>query len=205
MEDIEDSDPWAGPQLRVAIARALLADSNPLTPRELQPIVGSHQSNIKKEADRMVSAGLAVRADRAGEPGARGPKAEAYGFSCEQRAQASQALPPRPARPGVLLAGQEVLAARADSGHIVDLLGALAEARSAAQASWMALVGDEILVVFDGPQASRPAIELLAVLNTARVPGRRATVARAGSADEWVRDAHQAVDEVRAAQARRRG
>jgi hypothetical protein len=199
----EDSG-WTSSDLRIAIGRALLASREAMTAADLAAVVSSHQSNIKKEAERMAFAGLIQPgARRQKSASKRGPKPEAFGMSSAQRQRASRDLAAY-IPPGVLQQGQEIVRASAGPGHAVDLFGALTDAEATVKASWVALVGDDLFVAYSGPSAAKPAVELQAVLEAANVPSRRATVARVAPAHEWVRDGREVVRAVDRAQASRR-
>ncbi|HEV2944739.1 MAG TPA: hypothetical protein VGX26_06475 [Solirubrobacteraceae bacterium] len=174
-----------------------------MTAAELASVVSVHQSNVKKEADRLVLDGLLMRVPAPHVGSRRGRKPKAYAFTLEQRAVAGCDLPTRSTAPGVLVRGQEVLVASAESEHVADLLDVLVDAQAAAEVSWIALLGEEILVAFDGPRAARPATELLAVLDAASIPGHRATVAHIGPIDEWTRDGLKVASETARARHRR--
>jgi hypothetical protein len=202
-ETAEDSG-WTASELRIAIGRALLASHVTMTAADLAAVVSVHQSNIKKEAERMALAGLIERgARRQTSPSQRGPKPEAFGMSPAQRQRASRDLTAY-VPPGVLRQGQEVVRASAGPGHAIDLLGALTDAEATVKASWVALIGDDLFVAYSGPSAAKPAVELQAVLEAANVPSRRATVARVAPAHEWVRDGREVARAVDRTQASRR-
>src|SRR5580693_6284920 len=98
---------WTASELRIAIGRALLASHVTMTAADLETVASSHQSNIKKEAERMALAGLIQRgAHRQASPSKRGPKPEAFGMSPAQRQRASRDLTAY-VPPGVLRQGQE--------------------------------------------------------------------------------------------------
>jgi hypothetical protein len=178
---------WAATGLRIAIGRALLASPTPLSAADLELLVSTHQSNIKREAGRMASAGLISRGIRRAAPHKRGPKPEAFELSPAQRQRASRELS-FVAPAGLLQQGQEVVTASIGQGHTVDLLETLREAEATARAAWVAMLGDELLVAYSGAGAAEPALELQAVLEAADIPSRRATVARVAPGHEWTRD-----------------
>jgi hypothetical protein len=184
---------WLASELRIAIGRALLASSGPLTSAELEPYVSAHQSNVKKEAERMASAGLirgGIRRPRSA--GKRGPQPESFGLSPEQRNRATSDLG-RGAPPGLLQRGQEIVAVSTSPGQTVDLLQALNNAEATARATWVAMLGEDLLVAYSGPDAAGPAFELQAVLEAADIPSRRTTVARLLSGADWAREGRKLV------------
>jgi hypothetical protein len=183
----DDDDSWAAPPLRVAIGRALLESDAPMSASELGPVVLSHQSNVKKEAGRMADAGLITCTEAAAQTKRRGPSAVAFALTLEQRQRAARELPPRPIVPGLLTYGQEVLFASTEAEHIGDLMRVLREGRDAAAASWIALLGDEMLVAFEH-RDSDAALGLFVRLASEHVPVRRAVVSRTGLTDDWMRE-----------------
>lgn len=199
---------WSAPSLRALIGRELLKADRPRTAKELEGPLQSHQSNIKKEADRMASLGLISAANdppRERMGGGRPPKT-AYFLGPDQRAAASRELTPLPllsSSAGRLRRGQEIVVAQADREHIADLMHVLAEAQSVAQAAWVAVCGQELFVVFDGPDPVDPAMDLLAVLDAARIPGHRSTVARIRPASELINHAIGTVSAARRARIKR--
>jgi len=193
----QDDRAWNSSALAASIGRALLASNRPMTAAEIATVVSSHQSNVKKEVDQLARRGLVEVVEQPSEaPRRRGPRPETFALTWKQRDKASTDLPPRPANPGQLIGGQEVVVASADAHHVADLFDVLAGAEAAAKASWIALAGDEAVVAFDGPNAAEPAMELLAVLGAVRVPGRRATVTRVDSSDAWIGSARKALVEA---------
>lgn len=182
-----DDDSWAAPPPRVAIGHALLDSDAPMSASELRPAVGSHQSNIKKEAERMADAGLITRTQTTAQTKRKGPSAVAFALTLEQRQRAARELPPRPIVPGLLTHGQEVLFASTKAEHIGDLVRVLQEGRTAAAASWIALLGDEMLVTFE-QRDSDAALGLFVRLAAQHVPVRRAVVSRTGPTDDWMRE-----------------
>lgn len=209
MANDENGAAWGAPNLRVRIGRELLAADRPRTAKELEAPLQIHQSNIKKEADRMVSLGLIACVD---EPGGRStvgrPPKAAFTLTSEQRERAADKLPDAAALPasdtiGLLRRGQEIVAASAAPEHIQDLLHVLAQAQTASRAAWVAVCGQEVLIVFDGTDPAGPALDLLTVLDAARVPGRRATVARVRPTKELIRHARKTVAEAQRTRMRR--
>jgi hypothetical protein len=195
---------WASSGLRIGMGRALLATSGPLSASDFEPFVAAHQSNIKKEAERMAAAGLIRR--EVLPPGAavrRGPRPEAFGLSPGQREQAARELG-SVVPLGLLEQGQAVVTASVGRGHTADLLEVLAQAEATAAAAWVALLGDDLLVAYSGPDASGPALELEAVLEAADVPCRRATVARIGPGHDWAREGRKVTRAVNRARDRQR-
>lgn len=188
--------------MRVLIGHALLEHESALTAKELEARCQTHQSNIKKEADRMADSGLISRlpwqSSRGG--GGRRPNA-AYALTPGQRRRAAAELPPRAASSdseiGRLERGQEIVSARVDSQHVQDLMHVLAESQSAAEASWVAVCGQDLLLVFEGADPAAPAIDLLALLDAARIPGYRSSVARVRPAAELISHARRSVAETR--------
>jgi hypothetical protein len=199
---------WSAPIMRVRIGHELLAADKPMTAKELGDSLRGDQSNIKKEADRMASLGLikcvAGPSGRA-VPG-RPPKV-AFILTAAQRERAARELPdvnpPDSNAIGLLKRGQEIVVASADRDHLQDLLHVLVQAQGAAQAAWVAVCGDELLLIFDGPDPAEPALDLLAVLDGARVPSRRATVARVRPTRDLIRHARKTVDEAQRTRIRR--
>lgn len=199
-----DSLGWTASELRIAIGRAMLASSKPLSAADLELAVSAHQSNIKKEAERMATAGLIQRGiPRPGAPRRRGPKPEAFDMSSAQRKRASRDLA-RAVPPGLLQQGQEIVTASVGQGQTVDLLEVLNSAEATTRAAWVAMLGEELLVAYDGPSAAEPALELQAVLEAADISSRRMAVSRVVSGHEWVRDGQKAIRAVERTRAARR-
>jgi hypothetical protein len=200
----EDTE-WTASELRVAIGRALLASNVPMTAANLALQVSAHQSNIKKEAERMARVQLIRRgAPRQATSGKPGPKPEAFDMSAAQRKRAYRDLAAY-VPPGLLKKGQEIVRAPAGPGQAIDLLDVLTDAEATVKAAWVALVGEELLVAYSGPSAAKPAVELQAILEAANVPSRRATVSRVVPAHEWVRDGREAISAVNRQASRRKG
>ncbi|HTA32690.1 MAG TPA: hypothetical protein VK721_04625 [Solirubrobacteraceae bacterium] len=172
-----------------------------MTAAGLAAVVSSHQSNIKKEAGKMASEGLIRRATRRpANLSKRGPKPEAFEMLPAQRKRASEELAAY-APPGVLRPGQELIRAPAGPGRAVDLLRVLIRAEATARAAWVALVGDDLLVAYNGPSAAKPAVELQAVLEAANLESQRATVTNIVPAHEWLRDSQSVMEAVKRSQA----
>jgi hypothetical protein len=199
IERTEDSG-WTASELRIAIGQALLASPNPMTAADLAAVVSSHQSNIKKEAGRMASDRLIRRGTRQPvNPSKRGPRPEAFEMLPAQRKRASKELAAH-VPPGLLRPGQELIRASAGPGRAVDLLRVLTEAEVTTRAAWIALVGDDLLLVYGGPSAAKPAVELQAVLEAANLTSQRATITEVVPAYEWLRDAEGVVKAVKRSQ-----
>jgi hypothetical protein len=200
---------WHGTSLRTLIGRALLDATKAMTAKDLEGPVRAHQSNIKKEADRMAIAGLLTAVPPVGPRAGSGRRAQrAYVLSPEQRSRAASQIPP-PAAPnmpdliGLLRRGQEIVTARADRDHLSDLMHVLAEAESARSALWSAMCGEDLLLVFDDPDPADAAMDLLTLLDAARVPAERRTVARVRPVPELIDDARRAIPNIRATRIRR--
>lgn len=100
---------------------------------------------------------------------------------------------------GHLRRGQELVIADVGAARMADLLRALDDATVRLQARWVALYGDELAFVFDGPQPVEPAVDLLAVLDGARIPVRRATVSRVTASERLIEEARSVAPRARRA------
>jgi hypothetical protein len=198
---------WTAPEIRVAIGLALLQARGPRTAKELAALIEKDQSNAKKEADRMVLLDLITGASPSSRATGGRPPTVAYVLTPEQRARTEHELPaprlPVGGTTGLFRRGQEVVTAAAGPEHLGGLLDVLAETQSVRRAAWAAICGEQVLVVFEGSDPAGPALDLLAILDAARVPARRATVARVGPARELVHRARETAGEARRARMQR--
>jgi hypothetical protein len=198
---------WTAPEIRVAIGRALLQARGPQTAKDLAALIEKDQSNVKKEADRMAVLDLITGVSPSARATGGRPPTIAYGLTAVQRARAERELPaprlPVGGTTGLFRRGQEVVTAAAGPEHLGDLLDVLAGTQSVRRAAWAAVCGEQVLVVFEGSDPAGPALDLLAILNAARVPARRATVARVGPARELVHRARETAGEARRARTQR--
>jgi hypothetical protein len=198
-----DRPTWAGPELRVAIGRALVTAPGPLTAKDLEVATGTHQSNVRREAQRMAQLGLVTRVPNPERRTARGasPKT-AFTLGPAQRRRAKRELAGRVAaaptrrRPqakletsaaeiGQLRRGQELVIAPTYAASLPALIDSLRSAEPDPDAAWAALSGEELLVAFEGDDPAGAALKLLAALAEAGIPARRASVARVGRLGEF--------------------
>jgi hypothetical protein len=169
-----------------------------MTARALATAVAQNQSNVKKEADRMVGLGLLDEAEPE-KPAGVGPRPKtAYALPDHERGRVEEALVHAPAR-GQIARGQELVIAGGPESDVVDLLQVLADSQETARAAWSVLAGAGCVIAFDGPDALDPALKLVAMLRGARVSAHTVNVAaiRAGHdlaeyARETSREAHRA-------------
>lgn len=97
----------------------------------------------------------------------------------------------------VLRRGQELVVADITGGAYGDVLQALAEMTTQARAAvWTAVIGDELIFVFERSEA---ASELLAVLHGARVTVRRGAVSQVGPVAELLERSKEIAPQVRRA------
>ena len=82
-------------------------------------------------------------------------------------------------------AGQEIVVAEAGPERLLDLFAVLADAAPIDHAQWAALCNDEVWLAFGGAGRADAAIDLLAVLAGAGIPGRRTTVSGTWSASNF--------------------
>jgi hypothetical protein len=197
-----DSLGWAtAPSAWLAIGRALLASDRPLIPAELARATHKDQSNLRREADAMVTAGLLEATPPPPDPGRTGrPPSKAYELLADREEELRIALEQRST--GALRRGQELVYAGATADRLEDLFTVLSESKEAAQAAWTGLcAGDaqEYLLVFDGPDPASPAVGLAALLSAAKIPCRRATVTQLKPTHELLEQAHETAREARRA------
>jgi hypothetical protein len=208
MAALHDGGTWNAPPLRVRIGHALLRTEEPKTAKELALSIHTHQSNVKKEADRTAELGLITASSDLSRAAARPgrPAQIAYLLSSEQRLRAEADLPAKATTRSTattIRRGQEVVTAAADADHLGDLLHVLAEANVLESATWVAVCGQEMLIAFDEPDPIVPALSLVAVLDAARIPSRHASVSSAGPVAEVIDMARGAAPEMRRARMRR--
>jgi hypothetical protein len=158
-----------------------------MTAADIGELTRRHQSNVKREAERMAQAGLLARMtpprDSTGKRG-RQPTV-AYQLAGETRAGAAAAVATHD-EIGLLRRGQELVFASAGATHVIDLMHVLAECEDAVRASWVCRSGDEYVIAFGGTDPAEPAQGLFAAFSAARVPARRATVARLAPVHEEI-------------------
>jgi DNA-binding MarR family transcriptional regulator len=191
----------------------MLSARRTMTAGELAQATARDQSNLTKELERMVGAGLIARVPVPHDPAAPKspgrPAESAYELPDEQREALERALGSR-LRPGMLRAAQQLVFAEATAEQIDDLHHVLADAATAVGAAWGAICDgerQEYLIVLDGPRAATAATDLMGQLAAAQVRCRRATVAQllsAGELQDRARAATLAAQRVRLRRSTRR-
>lgn len=165
----------------LAIGRVLLgADERKLTAPKIATALHAHPSNVKRDAEAMVEAGLLERRppdER--QRGERGRAATAAYFLPDDGAMAVRAREVEPHTPGLMERGIQLVYAEAGQAQIAPLLEALATEGALVQASWFALCDgepQEFAIAFTGEEAIESAADLMAELRGADLRARRATV-----------------------------
>jgi hypothetical protein len=181
-------------------AHPLAGDSRTLTAPEIADVRGIHSSNVKRDAEEMVAAGLLERRRPASPwPGTRGRRATVAYFLPDAGADAVRARKADAESPGRMRRGMQVVFAGAGQAQIAELLEALAVGAALGQASWFALCEgepQELAIAFDGEHAVEAASDLMAELRGAHLSARRAAVSEVLPADRLV---HRARRTARAA------
>jgi hypothetical protein len=99
--------------------------------------------------------------------------------------------PDRAPAVGSLARGQEIVIADVTGSALADVFEVLSHTELARRARWVALLGDELVFVFDGNDPVQPATDLLAILAGARLATRRATVTQVMRAEDLVEQAQR--------------
>lgn len=164
----------------MAIGRALLLANETLCAADLGLATGTHQSNAKKIADRMVVEGLLRPGRRNEDSSRRGRKPATFAIAAGER-ENLEAIVEEGSSPGSLSKGQQLVVASVPGSKVVDLRRATAKAATASQIEWVALIDgepQECLMAFAGDHAVDLANCLMSALADAEIRCRRATVAQ---------------------------
>lgn len=193
----DTTDPaWSSPA-HEAIGRAILdSGHDELIPREIASVLGRDPSNVKDDAEEMVSAGLLERREPTRPQSGPGRRAQwAYAVLNVEALRRLLAL-----RPDATLRKEQHLVF-ADLSSANDLAEVLADPEHTKGAAWFALSdGDpqEYMIAFEGEGAVGNARQLVSVLTAANIRCRRAHISEVGTIS---RLASASEDEARAARA----
>jgi hypothetical protein len=181
------SEAWKRTTWRDLAAALLLAAGRAMTAPELAEALRRDASNVKRDADALVEIGALERhsaPDRA--PRTRG-KLPSASYTLKAADSLREALAAE-LSPGELRLHQQLVYV----DITVDPLGLsalLADAVALARASWYGMCdGDqqEYMIAFDGRHAARDAVDLMTILDGARIPARRTVVGDVGTVHSLV-------------------
>lgn len=159
---------------------------------ELATALGKDDSNTRRAARAMVSVGLLEEHPCQREQIGPGKTAGSEFSLHPSRVGELQSLIDAHPEPGMLRAGQQIVFAAGDA--LAEMEAALAAAGYAARGSWGALCDGEppeCMMVLDGPDAVRAAVDLMSMLRAAEVRCRRvgvATILPASELTSWSAD-----------------
>ncbi|HEU4702001.1 MAG TPA: helix-turn-helix domain-containing protein [Conexibacter sp.] len=176
----------------VRVGRVLLEHGAPMSAGELATALGKNDSNTRRAARAMVGVGLLREQPCQRRQTGPGKTAETEFSLHPSQIEALQSLLLEHPEPGVLRAGQQIVFAAGDA--LVEMQDALVAAGFEGRGSWAALCDgepQECMMVLDGPDAVRAAVDLMSMLRAAQVRCRRvgvATVLPAGELAGWSRD-----------------
>jgi hypothetical protein len=202
----EPHSPWHRATWR-EIGRVLLAHGGvPMTATDIAKKTRKDQSNTRKLARAMARHGLIDEVRPNKTASSRGRPPETAFALAEQHVESLEEALTASIEPGTLRRGQQLVLAEASSDGHADLLDALTEAGFGARGRWSALIdGDrqEYVMVFEGEDAARDAIDLMGMLAAAEMRCRRITVTDVLPAHELVARSRETARNARRLRLRR--
>lgn len=197
---------WSLSTATLSIAAELLATDPPTHLRADEISARLKQRSLRPTRVRLAGLHAGGLIDRVKlHTGRRGPPAWGYSLSDEQRNAARTAVAADGSSSGFLptgghlVRGQELIFVRLTGSRTLDVFELASSSRVIQNASWTAVIGNELVFAFDGQRPTPAAIDLMAVFAGARLKVRRAAVSHVAPIDELVAQARKTTPAARRA------